>query len=224
APRSNLRPVRSPLTPGRPVGAISAINATARDRSPAQLVRAALPTAAAAPEAGRPKTGNAGVPHLPRKVRPRCPLHVALRLSRHVRQLRSRRCFGILHTAFLAAANRLGSRICEFSVQRDHIHLVVETQDATTLARSMQGLAIRVAKGLNKLMAARGAVFADRYHARSLRTPSEVRGALAYVLGNARKHLGRYGERFSPGWLDPFSSAPWFGGWEELPPTPAEPA
>jgi len=47
---------------------------------------------------------------------------------------------------------------------------------------------IRVAKGLNKLWARRGKVFADHYHDRILRTPREVRNALCYVLHNAKKH------------------------------------
>ena len=50
----------------------------------------------------------------------------------------------------------------------------------------MQGLLIRIAKGLNKLWMHKGSVFADRYHDRILRTPREVRSALAYVLQNAR--------------------------------------
>jgi hypothetical protein len=70
-----------------------------------------------------------------------------------------------------------------------------------------------MAKGLNKLMGTQGAVFADRYHARPLRTPTEVRRALVYVLGNARKHLQAVGGRPSGDWLDPYSSAAWFSGW-----------
>jgi hypothetical protein len=58
-----------------------------------------------------------------------------------------------------------------------------------------------------------GAVFADRFHARSLATPTEVRRALVYVLGNARKHLRSVGGRPSGDWMDPYSSAAWFNGW-----------
>jgi hypothetical protein len=48
---------------------------------------------------------------------------------------------------------------------------------------------------------------AHRYHARTLRTPTEVRNAIAYVLLNFRKHL-----RGAPG-VDPRSSGRWFDGW-----------
>jgi hypothetical protein len=56
-------------------------------------------------------------------------------------------------------------------------------------------------------------VFAERYHARILRSPMEVRNALAYVLGNARRHAKQRGRRLAQGWVDPCSSAPYFNGW-----------
>ena len=80
-------------------------------------------------------------------------------------------------------------------------------------------MAIRMAKGLNRVMGRKGTVFADRYHSRSLRTPAEVRRALVYVLGNARKHLAALGYRLAPAYLDEYSSAAWFTGWA-TPPTP----
>jgi hypothetical protein len=73
----------------------------------------------------------------------------------------------------------------------------------------MQGLAIRVARAANRHLRRKGPIFGDRYHARALTTPRSVRMALRYVLLNARKH-----ERVAvpPGFVDPCSSAPWFGG------------
>ncbi len=53
-----------------------------------------------------------------------------------------------------------------------------------------------------------GGVWAERYHARSLRTPREVRNAIVYVLMNAKKHL-RHAPREG---IDMMSSAPWFDG------------
>jgi hypothetical protein len=74
-------------------------------------------------------------------------------------------------------------------------------------ARGVQGLAIRVARAVNRVLARQGPVWGDRYHARALATPREVRNALVYVLANWRKHVrGAVG-------LDPRSSAGWFDGW-----------
>ncbi len=77
------------------------------------------------------------------------------------------------------------------------------------LARGMQGLSVRIARALNRVLARRGTVFADRYHAHVLRSPREVANAVAYVLGNAIIHAARRGERVHPDAIDPMSS-----GWE----------
>jgi hypothetical protein len=92
---------------------------------------------------------------------------------------------------------------------------LTDAKDAVALARALQGLAIRMARGLNRVMGRHGAVFADRYHARSLRTPTEVRRAIVYVLGNARKHLPAIGRKPRADWIDPYSSAVWFPGWNQ---------
>src|SRR5687767_5251650 len=164
------------------------------------------------------------VAHKRREVNPRWPVHVTLRLRPHVYQLRSRRCFQIIEGAFVAALGKTGTRITQYSVQHNHIHLLAESADRLKLARVLQGFAIRVAKRLNKLMHSRGKVFADRYHSRALRTPTEVRAALLYVLGNARKHFAQLGKPLSRAWTDEFSSSAWFEGWEDARPPRAGPA
>ena len=82
------------------------------------------------------------------------------------------------------------------------------------LARLIPGLSISMARQLNRLMKRKGSVFADRYHARPLRTPTEVRRALVSLLHNGRKHLVTIGVRPGPDWHDPYSSAMWFTGWQ----------
>ena len=94
----------------------------------------------------------------------------------------------------------MGTRVCEFSIQGNHIHVVVEAGNHEALATTMQGLGVRVARGLNRMMRRKGKVLADRYHARLLRTPTEVRHAVHYVRNNFRKHTGATG-------VDEYSSA-----------------
>jgi putative transposase len=104
-----------------------------------------------------------------------------------------------------------------FSVQRDHVHLIVEASDATALSRGMRGLAIRCALGVNRALGRCGALWSDRYHALALSTPRMVRNALVYVLANARKHLAFVG-------IDPCSSARWFDGFADArPASPGDP-
>ena len=99
----------------------------------------------------------------------------------------------------------------------NHIHLICEAASREALARGLQGLLIRIARGLNRVLDRRGKVFADRYHDRVLKTPAQVRNAIAYVLNNARRHAAQRGRKLHPMWTDPFSSAPVFFGVREEP-------
>ena len=88
-------------------------------------------------------------------------------------------------------------RVVHFSLQGNHVHLIVEASDALSLARGMQGLEVRVARAVNKAAGRSGRVFDDHYFARELRTPAEVRRAVRYVLDNAMLHAGA-GPRTDP--------------------------
>ena len=161
--------------------------------------------------AGRrpPLRSGAGVSHAARPdLTGREPVLVTLKVRRGVSRLRGRRAMTRLLDALLAAREGL-LRIVHFSVQHDHVHLIVEAEDKSALSRGMQGLAVRIARALNKAMKRSGRVFADRHHSRVLGTPRQVRNALAYVLGNARHH----GESLPSRGLDPCSSAAAFDGW-----------
>ena len=127
--------------------------------------------------------------------------------------LRKRRCYAALRAALVAGCERSGFRVCHYSVLATHIHLVVEAENRESLSHGMQGLVIRMARQLNKALGRSGRVFADRYFARALKTPREVRNAIAYVYNNEQRH--RFGK--GAGWreiaYDRFSSASTFDGW-----------
>ncbi len=164
----------------------------------------------ARPGAGRKKQESSGVPHKTREpLASRFPVHVTIRVCNGLPSLRNKAVYNILKRHLAAGADRFGFRLIHFSVQTNHIHLICEAKDSRALSRGMQGLQIRLAKGLNKFLGRKGRVFADRFHARILRTPREVRNAIAYVLHNARRHGHRvHGPDF-------FSSAGSFDGWKE---------
>lgn len=128
-------------------------------------------------------------------------------MAPHVYNLRSRRSFRVIEAALWIGGDRFEVRIVHFSVQGNHLHLIVEAPHRRALARAIQGLSIRIAKGLNRMMGLTGRVFDDRYHARVLHTPTEVRNAIHDVLGNARKHAAQRGAIYSAGYVDQYSSA-----------------
>jgi REP element-mobilizing transposase RayT len=138
----------------------------------------------------------------------RFPLHVTLRIRRDVPSLRRERRFARIKRAFRYGCDAFGMRMCEFSVQDDHIHLIVEAADKQALSRGMAALEIRVARAINRVLGRSGSVFSDRYYARALRTLTEVKNAVHYVRYNWQHH----GDKHLP--IDLYSSicgdALWF--------------
>jgi len=159
-------------------------------------------------KAGRKPTGvEPGIPHARRQpIERMLPVHVTVRMAPHVYNLRSRRSFSIIGRAISIAADRFGVRILEFSVQGNHMHLVVEAGAHEALSRAMQGFSIRVAKGLNAMMKRRGRVLADRYFAHVLESSMEARKVVHYVRNNFRKHMAEIGKPISHTYVDPFAS------------------
>lgn len=159
--------------------------------------------------AGRPKgtRHSRRMPHARRATVSRhVPHHVTVRVVRATWNLRSQRCFAPIRAALSAVRRREGFRIAHFSVQHNHMHLVIEATDRRALSNGMRALLIRIARGLNGVMATRGRRFDDRYHEHLLKTPTEVRNALRYVLGNRFVHLARWGVRTHDVTIDVFSS------------------
>ena len=143
------------------------------------------------------------------------PIHVVLRVTREVGNLRRPRAYHAFRGALARCADKGTYRVVHISIQRTHVHLLVEADDKTSLARGMQGLAISAAKRLNRaLRRRRGEVFPFRYHATPIETPTQARNALAYILNNWRRHRA---DIRSPWRVDPYSSAPAFAGWETAP-------
>ncbi len=158
--------------------------------------------------AGRKPKGEKAL--VSRARRPRLsrhhPVHVTTRMLPHVWNLRSKRGFRMLRQAMSGGSDRFGFRLCDFTIEGNHLHFIVEAESERALSRGMQGLAIRIAKALNRLTQRHGPVFADRYHAHILKTPTEVRHALRYVCANHDSHRHRRGEVII-GLPDLFSSA-----------------
>jgi len=177
---------------------------------------------------GGPRPNAGPKPGLRPKVRHRTrpahrayrPVHVTMRRAKGLPSLRSDRLHRLVRES-IRATRRDGFRIVHYSVQADHLHLIVEADDAASLTSGMRSFAVRVAMRVNHrvLLRQRGRVWGDRHHRRELTTPSEVRNVLVYVLNNHLKH-GEY----DVGLIDPCSSAPWFDGWmhqrEPRPPDP----
>ena len=138
------------------------------------------------------------------------PLHVTLRAVRGLPSFRLPALYAAFERA-VRGTRREDFRIVEFSVQDNHVHMIVEADDNDALARGMKSFTVRANRLFNAAHGrGRGRVWADRYHRRDLSSPRQVRNGLVYVLANYKKH-----ERVTHGRprIDLCSSARWFQGW-----------
>ena len=193
-------------------------------------------------DAMRYRTGRGGPRHgagRPRGVRPRVmhrqragivarvPVHVTIRLRRDVPTIRQPRFVRRFRSSLTEACVRHGFRVVHYSIQRDHVHLLIEARSNYSIACGMKSVGARVGKLANRLFQRTGQVLDGRYHLRPLRTPLEVHRALRYVLLNHRHHAAqrrppsRSIERATPQ-PDSASSGRWFDGWRiaTAPPNP----
>ncbi len=141
------------------------------------------------------------------------PVHVMLRTLPSVPRLRQRDGFEAIRAVLFFFLDDPDFRIVHISIQRNHIHMIVEATSKAALRRGMQSFAIRAARALNEEFGREGKVFAFRYKAKQITTPYYARNVLGYVLNNWRRHReDRYaGEQSMP--FDRFSSAVSFAGW-----------
>jgi REP element-mobilizing transposase RayT len=144
------------------------------------------------PGAGRkPKGQRPGARHQARPAHdPRHPVHVTIRVVGSASGLRRKDMYLALREATIVTARREDFRIVHMSIQRDHIHLIVEAECRKALSSGVRGFSISAARQINKAISERGGdrrtgrVISDRFHARPLTSPRAVRNALAYVQVN----------------------------------------
>jgi REP element-mobilizing transposase RayT len=178
------------------------------------------------------KVDSAKAPHVKREqFTGRLPVQVTLKMRPDVVNLRRDDVFEKVEAALRTGAARDDGKVCDFTVLGDHLHFIVDSVSNKALRCVASSVAIRIAKQINKLTGRQGRVFKDRYHARVLRSPSEVRNSRSYILNNFRKHLAQRlaTERTQPqaahicvtpkhldiarqilampDWIDPYSSA-----------------
>ena len=141
------------------------------------------------------------------------PLHVTMRAVRGLPSFRAQTLFAAFERA-VRRTRREDFRVVEFSVQDDHLHLIVEADDNVALARGMKSFSVRANRLFNAALGrGRGRVWRDRYHRRDLTSAGQVRNALVYCLSNYKKHQG---VRSGAPRIDPCSSARWFQGWTAI--------
>lgn len=137
---------------------------------------------------GRKRLHSKGVSHRVReKISSRLPAHINLKYRISIR---NKDFLRILKRAIFNSRKK-GLRIIHYSVQSNHIHFIIETNNKKTLETGMRSLTVTMAKGL-----AKGKVQLQRYHLHVLKSVMETKNAVRYVVFNEQKHSGK--KMFSP--------------------------
>ena len=150
----------------------------------------------ARPGAGRPRSKTTRVPHTRRpEMGGEIPANLTLRID-HITDwggnLRDLVTMEVILRCFEVAKDRFGMRICHYSVQSNHIHLLVEADDRECLIRGMRGLTTRLARNLNKHWGRKGKLFTDRYHSKPIEDAEHGENTIAYLGRNDLKHNSAY--------------------------------
>jgi len=141
---------------------------------------------------------------------------VTLSIRRDVPSLRNPRWLRAFRETLERGCEREDFRVAHYSVQRDHVHMIVEATDKKALASGMKSIGSRIALAVNRVFRRKGPVQDGRFHSVVLGTPRRVRNALRYVLLNDRKHRRQRGLRLDRSNApDSASSGRFFEGWKE---------
>jgi len=137
------------------------------------------------------------------------PMHITMRLKKDLPNLRQKRTLA----AFARRVHRakdFGLHVLHFSLQSNHLHMIVEATTRRQLANGLRSLGGSFGKYLRRRKGGTGAIFHGRYHLRVITSARQMRNTLRYVLLNHAKHQ-RMIEH-----LDFFSSGFLFKNWRKL--------
>ena len=157
------------------------------------------------------KRWRQSAPHRPRAAADSwAPYHATLSRLFGLPNLRRKETFALALRIFREKALLPGFRLTAWTIQSNHLHLLVEAASKEHLSRALQGIQVCLARGWNRIWRRRGAVFAGRFHSRPVKDPFDARRTLAYVLKNHLRHGLSWSILF-----DPASSALWSDLWLE---------
>jgi REP element-mobilizing transposase RayT len=138
--------------------------------------------------AGRKPLHDKAIRHSvrPKFNKPRS-LHLTLKVRSNKADIQSKKILKALHHA-IRRARLKNLKIIHYSLEYNHVHLLVEASSHQVLHSGMQALGISLSKAINKIKKQAGTVYKHRYHFRRISSPKDYRNVLRYILGNGIKH------------------------------------
>ena len=138
--------------------------------------------------AGRPAIHDPGIRHTKRfKLKKSSSLHLTIKVRDNKADIQNKRILKALHYA-IKRARLKELKVIHYTLEYNHVHLLVESADNSVLHRGMQAFGITIAKAINKIKRTKGNVYKNRYHLRIINSPKQLKNVLHYIFCNGIKH------------------------------------
>ncbi|MBT3236341.1 MAG: hypothetical protein HN353_10355 [Bdellovibrionales bacterium] len=134
------------------------------------------------------KTSSGKIAHISRpSIDRNNPIHINIRVQEKLPNLRRKSSFK-LFTKAVKRARLKGLRVVHFSLQTNHLHLLVEADSNRQLSSGMRSLLITYSIWINRLLKRQGPLFRDRFNMEVITTPRRMKNLLNYIFKNSAKH------------------------------------
>ncbi|MGZ3787517.1 MAG: transposase [Bacteriovorax sp.] len=138
--------------------------------------------------AGRPAVHDAGIRHTRRPLLKKpSSLHLTVKIKKNKSDLKNKSVLSLLRRAIMNA-RRQGLKVIHYSLEYDHVHLLIEAEDNHILGKGMQAFGVTLSKAINRMRNHKGGVYKHRYHFRQISGVRELKNVMNYIFTNGFKH------------------------------------
>lgn len=138
--------------------------------------------------AGRKAFHDPGIRHTARPVLTKpSSLHLTIKVQKIKADIKNKMILTMLKKAILNA-RRMGLKVIHYSLEYDHVHLLIEADNNVILGKGMQSLGVTLSKAINRTKRIKGRVYKHRYHFRKINSARELKNVMFYIFNNGVKH------------------------------------
>lgn len=151
--------------------------------------------------AGRKPIHDKGIRHISREIIERpSSLHITIKVRANKADIQNKKILKALHRAIMRARFK-SLKVIHYTLEYNHVHLLVECASNYRLGRAMQAFGICFAKAINKAKLSKGTVYKHRYHLRKIRSAQDLKRVINYIFSNGIKH------KRTKSIIDPYNSS-----------------
>lgn len=151
-------------------------------------------------KAGRPAIHDKGIRHISReRIFKPTSMHITIKVRKNKADIQSKKILKALHRAIFRARIH-GLRVIHYTLEYNHIHLLVEASGHKIMHKAMQAFGISFSKAINKIKQVNGHVYKHRHHLRKITSSIDLKNVLRYIFHNGIHHKRTYSL------IDPYNS------------------